>query len=70
MKILVKVSELKEVDISDRLVPINYQIDIDEWELISPIKRDYTYSKHERFFAPQNYIDEYDVIHGDYKIVD
>lgn len=70
MKILVRISDLKKVDIRDRLIPINYQIKIDRWELVAPIKRDYTYTKHGRIFYPQSYIDEYDLIHGDYMVHD
>ena len=43
-----------------------YTIVVENWEIITPIFRDYTYSKHERFFAPRGYFDEYDLQHGDY----
>lgn len=47
-----------------------YTIVVENWEIITPIYRDYTYSKHERFFAPSGYFDEYDLQHGDYDAED
>ena len=39
---------------------------MENWEIITPIYRDYTYSWHERIFAPRGYLDAYDFTHGDY----
>lgn len=44
-----------------------YEIDLENWQIVSPIKRTYEYSRHFRLFAPTEYIDEYDVNHGDYR---
>lgn len=33
---------------------------------VAPIKRFYMYSRHSRRFYPKEYIDEYDLKHGDY----
>ena len=44
-----------------------YIIDVKSWDIIAPIERDYTYSKHGRWFYPKKYLDIYDVKHKDYK---
>ena len=44
-----------------------YIIDVKSWDIIAPIKRDYTYSKHVRWFYPKKYLDIYDVKHKDYE---
>lgn len=66
-KFLIKIINLKE-KVTDSLM---YQTELDiiceSYEFIIPIKREYCYSKRERFFYPENYIDEYDVLNGDYK---
>ncbi|MBQ7460452.1 MAG: hypothetical protein IJS72_03675 [Oscillospiraceae bacterium] len=41
-------------------------IEVESWEIITPIGRDYTYEKHGRLIYPTNYLDKYDVEHGDY----
>ncbi|MCM1263506.1 MAG: hypothetical protein NC313_12390 [Butyrivibrio sp.] len=46
-----------------------YTIVVEGWEIVTPIYRDYTYSQHERIFYPKKYIDNYDLEHGDYKII-
>lgn len=46
-----------------------YTIVVEEWEIVTPIYRDYTYSQHERIFYPKKYIDSYDLEHGDYKVI-
>lgn len=47
-----------------------YTIIVEEWEIIIPIYRDYTYSLHERMIYPKKYIDYYDLEHGDYEMSD
>lgn len=39
---------------------------VEDWEIVAPIKRFYMYSRHSRRFYPKEYIDEYDLKHGDY----
>lgn len=39
---------------------------VEDWEIVAPIKRFYLYSRHDRLFYPREYIDEYDLRHGDY----
>ncbi len=41
-------------------------IEVESWEIITPIGRDYTYEKNERLIYPTSYLDKYDVDHGDY----
>jgi len=45
--------------------PLPY-IEVESWEIITPIGRDYTYEHHERYLYPTDYLDQYDVDHGDY----
>lgn len=44
-----------------------YTIEVEQWEMITPIYRDYSYSQHSRIFYPKKYIDHFDVEHGDFK---
>ncbi len=53
-------------DYEDKEV-FEYVIDVKSWDIIAPIKRDYTYSKHVRWFYPKKYLDIYDVKHKDYE---
>lgn len=48
--------------------PNAYAIEVEQWEIISPILRDYQYKYDEdvRFFAPRKFLDQFDVDHGDY----
>lgn len=48
----------------------SYTIVVEKWEIIKPIYRDYTYSSHSRMIYPKGYIDDYDMEHGDYKIIE
>jgi len=44
-------------------------LEVKNWYLIAPIKRDYgyrEYRKEQRFFYPKDYLDVYDVEQGDY----
>jgi hypothetical protein len=45
-----------------------YCLEVEEWSLIAPITRDYTYKKSEesRIFYPKNYLDQFDIDKGDY----
>ena len=43
-----------------------YTIVVEDWEMIKPIYRDYTYSSHSRMIYPKGYLDEYDLEHEDY----
>ncbi len=45
-----------------------YTIVVEEWEMITPIYRDYTYTSYSRMIYPKGYLDEYDLEHEDYKI--
>lgn len=47
-----------------------YTIVVEKWEIVTPIYRDYTYSHHERILYPKRYIDNYDLEHEDYKVID
>lgn len=54
---------MDNMDISDM-----YTIDVDEWEIIAPIRRDYQYQTHSRWNYPLWCIDSYDVNHHDYTV--
>lgn len=45
-----------------------YTIVVEEWDIIKPIYRDYTYSSYSRLIYPRGYIDDYDLEHGDFKL--
>ncbi len=45
-----------------------YMIVVEEWDIITPIYRDYTYSSHSRMIYPKGYLDEYDLEHEDYEM--
>lgn len=45
---------------------IRYRIFVEDWEIVEPIHRDYEYQDHGRWFYPKGYIDEYDLLYGDY----
>ena len=50
-------------------LPDNYTIEVDEWQIITPIRRDYTYraaNQKWRIFYPRNYFDEFDVVNQDF----
>lgn len=47
-----------------------YTIVVEKWEIVTPINRDYTYSHHKRIFYSKKYLDNYDLEHGDYKVID
>ncbi len=66
-KFLIKIKSMEENVIDNGIYKTELDIVCENYEFIIPIKREYCYSKHERFFYPQDYIDEYDLIHGDYK---
>jgi len=51
--------------------PNVFTIEVESWEIITPIRRDYQYRKFEqrkRFFSPRKYIDQFDVDNEDYKL--
>lgn len=43
-----------------------YLIEVEQWEMITPIYRDYSYSQHSRIFYPKKCIDYFDVEYGDF----
>lgn len=45
-----------------------YTIVVEDWEMITPIYRDYTYTSYSRMIYPKGYIDEYDLEHEDYEM--
>lgn len=47
-----------------------YTIVVEEWDIIKPIYRDYNYTAHSRIIYPKGYIDDYDLEHEDYKILE
>ncbi len=66
-KFLIKIKSVNENFFDDGIYRRDLDITCESYEFIIPIKRQYCYSKHERYFYPENYIDEYDVLNGDYK---
>jgi hypothetical protein len=70
--LLVKGNELniynRGVEFSEA-IPNVYTIDVNEWAIITPIKRDYQYrtrNQKSRWIYPRNCIDEFDIENGDY----
>lgn len=47
-------------------LPKIYTIDVDSWEIITPVRRDYQYSDEYRWFYPLWCIDGFDQKNGDY----
>ena len=45
-----------------------YTIVVEDWEMIKPIYRDYTYTSYSRMIYPKGYLDEYDLEHEDYEM--
>ena len=43
-----------------------YTIVVEDWDIIKPIYRDYTYTLYSRMIYPKGYLDEYDLEHEDY----
>ncbi len=66
-RFLIKIKNLKENIIDNEMYKTELDITCESYEFIIPIKREYSCSKHERYFYPENYIDEYDVLYGDYE---
>jgi len=53
----------------DSAYPNIYTIEVEEWRIITPIKRDYQYrmrGQQSRWFSPKYFIDQFDVKNGDY----
>ncbi len=48
-------------------LPNIYTIDVNSWEIITPVRRDYQYSDEYRWFYPLWCIDEFDQENGDYQ---
>lgn len=43
-----------------------FTVEAEQWYIVTPIKRDYTYRLYGRWFAPKDFIDQFDVDNGDY----
>ena len=63
-----KLQEIEEKDDVDIMGENQYSLEVENWAILAPIKRDYTYSKHgkSRFFYPKSYLDKFDLDSGDY----
>ncbi len=64
---LIKAKKIEDKNVEDIYYPTELDLYCESYEFITPIHRDYTYSKHGRMFYPKEYIDEYDALHNDYK---
>jgi len=54
----------------EKAYPNIFTVEVEYWEILIPIKRDYQYRKvgqKERIFNPQKYIDQFDIDNGDYR---
>ncbi len=66
-KFLIKTLKVEKKFTEDIYYPSELDLYCESYEFITPICRDYTYSKHERIFYPEDYIDGYDLLYMDYK---